>query len=163
MAGPKKRRHQSLIPLSHDHHHGLVVALRLREGYGRLEPRRAGEGVESLVKETEAFYQNSLMPHFQVEEEILFPALRPFLREGERVIEELLADHEEIRSLVGRVGDQTGQAIQRHLKTLGELLERHIRREEGELFPIFEERLPSEQADQIGREIALALGRALPR
>lgn len=160
MAEPKKRRHESLIPLSHDHHHGLVVALRLREGYARLEPRRAGEGVESLVKETEAFYQSSLMLHFQVEEEILFPALRPFIREDDTVIEELLADHEQIRSLVARVGDQTDQALRRHLTTLGELLERHIRREERELFPIFEERLSAERADQIGREIALALGRA---
>ena len=158
-----KRRHESLIPLSHDHHHGLVVALRLREGYGRLEPSRAGEGIESLVKETEAFYQGSLLPHFRTEEEVLFPALKPVLELGDGIIEELLGDHEEIRSLVGGISQQTGEQLRQHLRTLGELLERHIRKEERELFPIFERRVAAERAATLGREIALALGRALPR
>lgn len=162
MASPSKRRHSSLIPLSHDHHHGLVVALRLREGYGRLEPRRVGEGVESLVKETEAFYYGSLLPHFRTEEEVLFPALKPVLETGDTIIEELLADHDEIRLLVGGISQQTGEPLRRHLRTLGEVLERHIRKEERELFPIFEKRVPPERAAALGREIALALGRAQP-
>jgi iron-sulfur cluster repair protein YtfE (RIC family) len=160
MAASSKRRHASLIPLSHDHHRGLVVALRLREGYGRLEPSRAGEGVESLVKEAQTFYRESLLPHFGAEEEILFPALQTVLEPGETVIEELLADHRNIRSLIEDIPRQAGEQLRQHLRALGEALERHIRKEEGELFPIFERRVPSGRAEALGREIALVLGRA---
>jgi hemerythrin-like domain-containing protein len=41
---------------------------------------------------------------------------------------------------------------------LGDLLERHIRKEERELFPLFEQQVNARQAELIGEELKKSLG-----
>ena len=44
-------RHPSLLLLSHDHHHGLALALRCRkQGLGQIKPMGA-EGLRERAKE----------------------------------------------------------------------------------------------------------------
>jgi hemerythrin-like domain-containing protein len=44
-------------------------------------------------------------------------------------------------------------ALESELKTFGELLDRHIRIEEDDLFPLFEKSIPKDIAEDVGREI----------
>ena len=69
-------RHPSLIPLAHDHHHGLALALRCRkQALGQMKPVGI-EGLRERAKEFRNFVSENLERHFQAEEEILFPFIR---------------------------------------------------------------------------------------
>ena len=68
-------RHPSLIPLSHDHHHGLALALRCRkQALGQIKPMGL-VGLKERAKEFHDFFTGNLVQHFRAEEEVLFPVL----------------------------------------------------------------------------------------
>ena len=144
-------RHPSLTLLSHDHHHGLALALRCRrQALGQIKPMGA-QGLKERVKEYRDFFAQNLVPHFQAEEEILFPLIRARAAESHSLIDELLKDHEQLRKWEGCLEEDKGPA--KVLFDLGDLLERHIRREEREFFPIFENLAAQVDAERIGKEI----------
>jgi hemerythrin-like domain-containing protein len=148
-------RHPSLIPLSQDHHHGLALALRCRkQALGQIKPMGA-EGLRERAKEFLVFYQAHLVPHFRAEEEALFPLLRSAAPESEAMIDELVRDHEKIRQAIPQL--QSGTSLAKLIFDLGDLLERHIRKEERELFPLFEQHVESRQAEAVGEEIKKVL------
>lgn len=62
------RRHESLIPLSHEHHDALLLAWRLRTGdLSKREP-------ELRAQHVSAFFEYRLINHLKLEEELVFPA-----------------------------------------------------------------------------------------
>ena len=145
------RRHSSLVPLSHDHHHGLALALRCRkQGLGQIKPIGA-EGLRQRAQEFLGLYATELDSHFRAEEEILFPQMRRRLPESRQLIDELVRDHQRIRRAVPQLEAETG--LGKLIFELGDLLERHIRREERELFPLFEQHAGEVDAGKIGAEI----------
>ncbi len=133
-------RHSNLIPLSHDHHEALLIALRLKKGgpasgHDRLWPADLDGQVRSLL----LFYERELLPHFRLEEEILFPvaAALPELKE---MVKSLLTQHQKMRDAIAgvtHIEDETH--LRKELADFGMLLEFHIRTEERELFPKLEE------------------------
>ena len=144
-------RHSSLIRLSHDHHHGLALALRCRkQALGQLKPMGA-QGLSERAEEVRNFVGVNLRPHFQAEEELLFPLMRALVSESQPLIEELLKEHEWIRDAAGRL--EEGSYMAKLLFDLGDLLERHIRCEERELFPLFESRVTPAEAEKLKVEI----------
>jgi iron-sulfur cluster repair protein YtfE (RIC family) len=144
-------RHPSLIPLSQDHHHALALALRCRkQALGQIKPMGA-EGLRERAGEFLVFYGAHLTPHFQAEEEILFPLLRSAVPVSEAMIDELVQDHERIRQAVPQL--ESGTGLGKLIFDLGDLLERHIRKEERELFPLFEHHVESNQAEAVGEQI----------
>jgi iron-sulfur cluster repair protein YtfE (RIC family) len=150
-------RHPSLLPLSHDHHHGLALALRCRkQALGQLKPMGAA-GLRLRAAECLDFYRNHLVGHFQVEEEVLFPALREALPQCTALIDELVGEHERLHQLVARL--EAGTGLAKEIFDLGDLLEAHIRKEERQLFPLFEKQLEAGRAEAIGAEIAKRLAR----
>jgi len=117
------KRMRELLKLSHDHHHGLVLARRVRES---LSKSNTALGVvrPQILAEFEAV----LMKHFDLEERFLAPPLR---RAGcLDIVDRLLRDHDAIRSLV-RLGPAMSADDAR---AFASLLEEHIRFEERELF-----------------------------
>ena len=151
------KRHPALIALSQDHHHGLALALRCRkQSLGQLKPMGA-EGLRARAKEFRDFFSTNLIRHFRAEEEIIFPLLTAGSTQARSMIEELLADHQRIRSTERSLETESGLA--KLLFDAGDLLERHIRREERELFPLIEERLELENSDAVRERIDEILGR----
>jgi hemerythrin-like domain-containing protein len=146
-----KMRHRSLIPLSHDHHHGLALALRCRkQALGQMKP--AGiEGLRERAEEFRRFVSDNLERHFEAEEKILFPFVSSLAPESRPLIEELLKGHEQLREYSGRLEEET--AIARLLFDVGDLLERHIRLEERELFPLFENHAAAAETERVEVEI----------
>ena len=148
-------RHASLIPLSQDHHHGLALALRCRkQALGQMKPIGA-EGLRERAKEFRDFYASNLVPHFQAEEKILFPLLRSEVPASAEMIDELVRNHKEIRHAIPRLQADAGLA--KLVFDLGDLLERHIRKEERELFPLFEQHIAGAKAEDAGNEIKRVL------
>ncbi len=148
------KRHPSLFPLSRDHHDGLMLALRLRQGKKALlrdwshDPKWQANYVSN-------FYQQHLVPHFEAEEKALFPAMKKHARESLKVIEKLLDQHREIRVRMKRFQKPRDLGLDEQLRQFGDLLEQHIWIEERELFPIFEKSMRREVAERVGKQIEL--------
>ena len=148
-------RHPSLIPLSHDHHHGLALALRCRkQALGQIKPMGSA-GLRERAAEVLAFYDSNLIAHFRAEEEVLFPMLRSAVPQSAAMIEHLVRDHEQIHAAMAQL--KTGAGLAKSIFDLGDLLERHIRKEERELFPLFEQQASASQAELVGVELRKSL------
>lgn len=134
-------RHSSLIPLSHDHHEALLIALRLKKGgptsrNDHLWSTDLGKQIHSL----QLYFERELLPHFKLEEEILFP-IAARLDELQQTVTNLLAQHQKMREMIGEISQITedDERSKKMLTDFGILLESHVRSEERELFPKLEE------------------------
>jgi hypothetical protein len=139
------KRHPALHKLSHDHHHGLVMALRLKKG-GPASPNDnwpmdRSQQVGSLL----AFASNELFPHFEIEEMYLLGIA------GDELDERLLEDHREVRELLAQI--EANSDIETSLKRFGEKLEAHIRFEEREFFPQLQEILGEERLSALADKL----------
>ena len=123
------KRHQLLIPLSHDHHHALVEARRLRRAADRADDP-SGPATTFL-----RFFRTSSVPHFREEEETLFPLVVD-VEEARELLVQALLDHQHLYALVAAL--ETGDDIRATMRELGERLEAHVRLEEQALFPLIE-------------------------
>ena len=118
-------------------------------------------GLRERAKEFLDFYTSNLEAHFRAEEEVLFPALHSAIPATGSVIEELIREHVEIRQTLPRL--DAGSGLAKLIFDLGDLLERHIRREERELFPLFEQHIQGSQAEMIGEELKKIVAAVAPR
>src|SRR4051794_6824489 len=135
-------RDPSLIPLSHQHHNGLALRVLVRRALG------ADSSIENIAKQARKVidrYELELVNHFEIEEQVLFPACAPM-----PLITELVAEHRAGEAHVGHLRGTPSAAV---LEEFCELLPRHIRREEGELFEHMQRTLPREMLDRLGAEI----------
>jgi hemerythrin-like domain-containing protein len=147
------KRHPSLIPLSHDHHHGLVLAFRLREGLPRN--RKPSDSPHEQAAATVRFFHDNLVAHFQAEEEVLFPAIRTRVPQAIALLDTLIAEHDMLRGSVEQLSHIASDdpSLLTLFKSFGDALERHIRCEERELFPLYEAHIPETEAVRLGAEI----------
>ena len=146
------KRHPSLVPLSRDHHDGLMLALRLRQGTkAPLQDWLHDPAWQAnyIIQ----FYKKHLVPHFNAEELVLFPVMKKHARGILKTIERLLEQHREMRERVQKFERADEKRLPKQLKEFGELLDKHIRIEEDVLFPIFEKSVPSDVAAKVGEEI----------
>jgi len=149
-------RHPSLVLLSHDHHHGLALALRCRkQSLGQIKPMGT-EGLRARAQEFLTFYRDNLVVHFKAEEELLFPLMREQVASCADMLDLLMRDHEQICRAMPQL--EAGTGLAKLIFDLGDLLERHIRKEERELFPLFEARVDAAQADAVGVKLKKLLG-----
>jgi hypothetical protein len=150
------KRHPALVPLSHDHHHGLVQAKRLRAGVHAGDARTAAR---SFLR----FFAQETVEHFREEEELLFPLLAD-LEEAREPLVRVLLEHQRLHALAGRLAAQVeaGAPAAELMAELGELLEAHIRYEERQLFPLIERLLPDLEPpaarDPAGDESSVTIG-----
>lgn len=144
-------RHPSLVSLSHDHHHGLALALRCRkQALGQIKPMGSA-GLRERAHEVLEFYRANLLAHFQAEEEILFPLMREQVMGCAEMLDQFVRDHEQIRRAMPQL--EAGTGLAKLMFDLGDLLERHIRKEERELFPLFEAQIDEAKAEQVAINI----------
>jgi iron-sulfur cluster repair protein YtfE (RIC family) len=131
------KRHESLFPLSRDHHQGLVQAASLRAvGTDKSDLGRI-EASERILK----FWNEELLEHFREEEEILLPILARYTGPKQAEIIETLIQHVDIRRRIDEVAqllEEGSQPPVSMLNNLGVAIHDHIRYEEGALFPVAE-------------------------
>jgi hemerythrin-like domain-containing protein len=135
-------RDPSLIPLSHQHHNGLALCVMTRRS---LAADGSPANVAKQTKRVIDRYELELVNHFEIEEQVLFPACGPL-----PLIHELLADHRAIEGFVAKLREAPSADL---LEQFCALLAAHIRREESELFEEAQRALPREVLDRIGGEI----------
>jgi iron-sulfur cluster repair protein YtfE (RIC family) len=144
------KRHPALYTLSHDHHQGLILAQQLKKG----APQYKGMPSTLVDKKeyTLSFYKIELVKHFQDEEEILFPAVKNKNAEVDKLVAEIISEHRKMESLVYEL--EKTEHLENVLDDLGWLLEKHIRKEERELFVEIEKVLSDEELKIISNSIS---------
>ena len=133
------KRHRALQPLSRDHHVALVAAQRLR--------RAAAGDADAARAAFLEFWNEHGARHFRVEEDVLLPAFAAYGDPADERVVEMLVDHVRIRAAAAALARGEGDLDAFH--ALGTALERHVRLEEREVFPLIEEALPEEAAERL--------------
>ena len=123
------KRSEALTTLSRDHHQALFVALKLR--------RATTENAESERARFLEFWESHGRRHFQLEEELLFPAYAEHGDAYHPLLLRALGDHVTIRGRARQVAGRP-EAVPEALHALGSALSDHVRLEERELFTVIE-------------------------
>ncbi len=143
------KRHKALHILSHDHHHGLILAQLIKKGspqYKNLPNTTEGKKDYSI-----RFYNDELVKHFEDEEKILFPVVNGKDDEIDNLIVEIITEHKKIKQLINRL--ETDEDVENTLDELGRLLESHIRKEERKLFPLIQNLLSNKELNHLENKL----------
>ena len=161
---PRRRRHSSLIPLSHQHRDALALAFRLHHPAppGPVTAMTPASTPQSRAADTLAFFDRHLVAHFRAEEDVLFPFLRARPasdRDRAALLDALVADHRQLEALRDRVAAADGDAaLAPELAAFADLLEAHVRREERELFEHFPDAIAADDAEALAAAIRGVIG-----
>ncbi|KAA9325677.1 hemerythrin domain-containing protein [Adhaeribacter soli] len=137
------KRDPNLVPLSREHHFGLLFAWKLKQGLAR------NASPEILRDYVLYFWDAGLHEHFLAEEDLLLNILPATDLHRNKV----LKDHEKVRELIDRIETKTdfSEAV---FKTLQSYLTDHIRYEERTFFPYMEQQASLDQLAKIGKHLA---------
>jgi len=133
------KRSAALTSLSHDHHHALDVARRLR----RAGPEELDAARASLLE----FWEPRGRRHFEIEERVLLTAIDDSDTEWHAAARRVRDEHRRIREQVASL-DGPDDA-----RALGELLHDHVRFEERQLFALLQARLSEPELARLGAAI----------
>lgn len=118
------KRHEALKPLSREHHHGLLLCWKIRQGI------KLDVDVQRMKNYADWFKKTYLEPHFEAEEQYIFP----ILGNDNELVQRALAEHRRLK----RLFDQETE-LPRALSQIEEELDAHIRFEERVLFNAIQE------------------------
>jgi hemerythrin-like domain-containing protein len=138
------KRSEALQPLSRDHHQALKAAIGLKRA---SETEEAGR---SFLK----FWDGHGQEHFRIEEEVLLPLWAEHGPHDDPAVARVLTDHVAIRRDALRL--RRGELGVDGLHALGEMLDRHVRFEERELFPLIERTLDEEAQAELTAAVLAA-------
>jgi len=131
------RRHESLAPLSREHHPSLLLAQLLKKD----APAYRGMPTEPVSKAAYAIEQfdSSIQQHFSKEEEML-EKIHGLNHEIDILAAEIIQEHRELTD--NFIAIRSSADLANDLHKLGNKLEQHIRKEERILFPLIEQYCP---------------------
>jgi hypothetical protein len=142
------RRKRELKPLSSEHEQALLIAFQLRHGLsGHGDSAGAPKDLPGLVALARRYDETVFSPHTRAEEELL-PGHVP-----EEDLRRLVAEHEEMRRCLEQARSARPAEGRAALARFADLLERHVRWEERELFPALERAITSEALATVGQEL----------
>lgn len=143
------KRHPALYTLSHDHHQGLILAQQLKKGAPQYKGMPAT--IEGKKEFAISFYNTELVRHFEDEEKILFPSSSGRTEEIDRLISEIISEHRRMERLINAL--ENTDDLESTMDELGWLLEKHIRKEERELFVEIEKKMSDSELNSISDKI----------
>ncbi|GAB4119455.1 MAG: hypothetical protein Fur0026_09710 [Sideroxydans sp.] len=125
------KRDPRLQDLSREHHHALTLGKACERAAAGQEPAAIRAASARVVQEM----ASELAPHFACEERDWLPRLHD--PAAQMLIQRTLADHRRLHALLPAIQAEDARA----LAEFGQLLARHVRFEEKELFPALERAL----------------------
>jgi hemerythrin-like domain-containing protein len=135
------KRSPQLAPLSREHHDALLFIWKVRQGIKNETP------VDKLRSYTLWYWKEHTKAHFFQEEKILLP----YMPAGNAMAEQMKKEHDQIRELVLTIDKEADETI---LAQLCDLVDKHIRFEERQLFGFLESSLTQDQLNTINKELA---------
>jgi Hemerythrin HHE cation binding domain len=127
------KRHASLVPLAREHHGGLILAQLLKKNASPY--KGMPESIEDKSTYAFAFFNSDLIPHFTAEEKV-FASLVNINPELDEKMKVVMEEHVALKKLFSGLQSQRPDAG--YLDEIGQALEKHIRKEDRELFPMIE-------------------------
>ena len=150
------KRSRALKPLSSEHHQALLVAFQLKKGLaGHAESAGAPKDLPGLLALARRFDEKLFRAHARAEEELL----GRYLTSAD--MRRLRGEHEELGRHLEDAKRASDGDLRASLSAYAELLERHVRWEERELFAFAEANVDSDALATIGGELERRL--AMPR
>ncbi len=147
MTNKPLKRHPGLVELSRDHHHGLLLSWKIRQGLKKsIEPER-------IKRYADHFFENHLASHFQEEESFVFG----LLGNEHPLITAALEQHENLRRLFSKNTD-----LPATLPAIADALEAHIRFEERELFQEMQRTVSEEKLNALTGKLQTLDAKANP-
>lgn len=127
------KRHPTLAHLSRDHHPALILSQLLKRN--AAEYKGLPVDTEGKIEYAITFYNKELIAHFEQEEKMmqLLAGINPQL---DGLVSDIMAEHVLLRQLFNGLGNHEDPV--NALDVLGNTLDKHIRKEERELFPMIE-------------------------
>lgn len=136
------KRSEHIVSISREHHATLLFCWKLRQGVKlAIEKERIGQYVSW-------FWDTHLQPHFETEERLLFTET------GFKKIKQALDEHQQILALCQELAQVTTNDFYDKVAQLADLVDRHTRYEERELFPWIEDNFDEERLVRIGATLA---------
>lgn len=137
---PPIKRSKELQPLSRQHHNGLFFCLLLEKGVKK-------QADKILMRDfCQYFWEKDLEHHFELEEKNLTPfSSYDDLKEG---IDRMMKEHVFIRKFFTNPDILNEYSI---FDQLQQLIDKHIRFEERELFPLIQSVINEEEMQKLGR------------
>ena len=143
MAKPLKR-HPALVPLSQDHHFGLLLSWKIRQGLNR------GIDLKRIFNYVDYFVNEHLEVHFQNEERHLFT----YLAKNDLLRKDAETQHEYLRELFGKM-ETDSEVNESNLHEYADSLESHIRFEERKLFPYIQVELLEDDLKEFQKKMEM--------
>ncbi|HEY5638843.1 MAG TPA: hemerythrin domain-containing protein [Dehalococcoidia bacterium] len=149
------RRHDSLIPLSREHHSALVMAMRI----DREVPDADEASVRDVYNTLTSFWEQGLLPHFRAEGECLLARLVCHVDVEDEKVRRTNRDHVCMAALVARMrGTNDVESQRKLLLEFAETIRTHIRWEEEVLFDETERLLTEPELGALGADIVDRVG-----
>ncbi len=136
--GQPIKRDKYLQPLSHDHHHGLMLCWRIKKGL------RKGVSAERILAYARVFFEEYLEEHFREEERYLFPIIGL----DNKLVMQALKEHIRLRMLFFEEKD-----LSKACTLIATELEEHIRFEERVLFNEIQKKAGSEELLKMNQQL----------
>jgi len=144
-----KKDHRKVEELFSRYQGGSGLTGLVNRVTGNVAPREKKTALEGICRELDV--------HAQIEEEILYPAIRKTGdAELNRQVDEALSEHGRVKQLVHALRDRTGDIgddVDKMVSELKECVEHHVREEENEMLPRVQELVPDSERNDLGRRM----------
>ncbi len=133
------KRAEFLIPLSREHHHGLLLCWKIKTGFSK------GISTSRIKAYADWFFKYALAPHFEMEEKHIFP----ILGNENNLVKQAIEEHSRLTQLFSDT-TQTEASLQQIQVELA----KHIRFEERVLFNEIQYAATTDKLESINQLIA---------
>ena len=136
------KRHQALVSFSKEHHFGLLLVWKIRQGLANAV------SAERISRYVLFFFNEDLKIHFREEEELLFsklPASDTLRIQAEE-------EHKEIYRLIAVITQTAND--EKLLRQFADTLDKHIRFEERTLFNHLQTHVTPEELEEISKRFS---------
>jgi len=129
---PNARGEKDACDLLDADHRAVKKMFKEYEELARSRGRTAAQKKLELARQI----CHELSIHAQIEEELLYPALREVLKETDHVAEAEV-EHRSVKDLVAQIEGlgEADEMFDAKVKVLGEYVDHHVKEERGQIFP----------------------------
>lgn len=125
------------------------------------EVQALGDGANASRRKLFDKIASALELHAQVEEQILYPAVKDAAgrdKEARQEVLEAYEEHDNIKEMIAKLRDTDpkDETYKAKLQVMQELVQHHVKEEEREFFPQAKELLDEDELEDIGDRIAAA-------
>ncbi|AEL23977.1 hemerythrin domain-containing protein [Cyclobacterium marinum] len=142
--GKPLRRHPAFVPVSRDHHFGLLLVWKVRQG------REKSIVPERLLNYVKYFFSNHMEPHISLEESVIFT----YMAKNDLLRKEVESQHRNIQKAYKELSKFKEDELLTKLDEFCHMVEAHIRFEERKLFQYMQVELLNKELEELEGKVA---------